>query len=79
MYTPTFVDFFLFHHFFFLFVSFIFFFISSFLFSLLAGSLLHYFLSSSSVRFSTPPSLDSFLFFSSGFLFFFILVNGAIM
>ena len=39
----------------------------SFLFSLLAGSLLHFFfLSSSSARFPTPSSLDPFLFFSSG-------------
>ena len=36
----------------------------SFLFSLLAGSLLQFFfLSSSSARFPTPSSLDSFLFF----------------
>ena len=66
MCIPTFVDFFLFNLFFF-FVSFVFFFLLFFS-RCSQGPYCIFFLSSSSARFPTPSSLDSFLFFfSSGF------------
>ena len=75
MCIPTFVDFFLFHLFFSfsLFLSFSF----SFFSFLVARRVLMAFFFSSSARFSTPSSLDSFLLFFISF--FFILVNGAIV
>ena len=80
MCTPTFVDFFLFHLFFSLFVSLIFYFLSSFLFSLLEGSLLHFFPPFFFIRSlldsSVPRSFLIYFFFIGSF---FILVNGAIV
>ena len=76
MCIPTFVDFFLFNlFFFFFFVSFVFFFLL--FFSRCSQGPYCIFSSSSSARFPTPSSLDSFLFFF--IRFFFILVNGAIV
>ena len=77
MRIPTFVDFFLFIlFFFFFFVSFVPLFLL--FFSRCSQGPYCIFFSSSSARFPTPSSLDSFLFFFHQ-VFFFILVNGAIV